>query len=59
MVKFTRQHYEMICEMLKEFVTAKVDPELTAVWVAKWDNVFRADNPRYQSDKFKACIFED
>jgi len=49
----------MICEMLKEFVTAKVDPELTAVWVAKWDNVFRADNPRYQSDKFKACIFED
>ena len=48
MVTFTRQHYELIGEMLRDLS----DDEDKRKWFAKWDDIFRADNPRYQPDKF-------
>jgi hypothetical protein len=46
-VTFTRRHYVLIGEMLRE-----LPDQEKRKWFAKWDDIFRADNPRYQPDKF-------
>ena len=28
-------------------------------WFRKWDPIFKQDNPRYQSEKFKNFVFEN
>jgi len=53
MVTFTRRHYEMIGEMLRE-----LDHYERKTWFYKWDRIFKADNPRYQHDKFLKFVFQ-
>jgi len=52
MVKFTRQHYEMIGKMLRD-----LPAEYLFYWFKQWDTVFKADNPRYESDKFHSYVY--
>jgi len=53
MVTFTRRHYELIGEMLRE-----LEHYEKKNWFYKWDRIFKEDNPRYQHDKFKEFVFE-
>ena len=53
MVTFTRRHYELIGEMLRD-----LSQEEKIKWFDKWNTIFLNDNPRYQHDKFKEFVFE-
>ena len=51
MVKFTRQHYIEIGNLIKKLPKSKRVTEYN-----KWNKVFKRDNPRYDSCKFKAFV---
>ena len=51
MVTFTRRHYELIGEMLRD-----LDHDQKLKWFEKWDQIFRNDNPRYQPEKFQEFV---
>jgi hypothetical protein len=47
--KFTKRHYQEFAEMLREH---KANPELVEAMKQK----FRADNPRFDSDRFDEAV---
>jgi len=51
MVKFTRQHYIMVGDLIKKMPKHKRQKEFE-----KWDKTFRADNPRYDSYRLAKWI---
>ena len=51
MVKYTRHHYVEIGNTLKSIPKTKRKTEYT-----KWNKIFKQDNPRYDSGKFKKHI---
>jgi len=62
MVTFTKQHYVAIADLFKEIRSfarhQKIYPaDYFERQVDKFDNMFKEDNPRYESDKFRDYIF--
>jgi len=53
-VTFTRRHYVLIGEMLRENSFDRVEKKK---WFDVWDSTFRKDNPRYQHDKFFEFVY--
>jgi hypothetical protein len=51
MVKFTRQHYITIGNTIKKLPKKKRETEYR-----KWNKIFKKDNPKYDSAKFKKYI---
>jgi len=51
MTKYTRQHYIQIGDTLKHLPKAKRKEEYK-----KWDKIFKQDNPRYSSARFRQYI---
>ena len=47
MVSFTKWHYFDIGDTIRLFPKAEREKEF-----ARWDRIFRADNPRYLADRF-------
>ena len=61
MVTFTRRHYVMICDMLKQMTES--DDGFTRTmgedWLKKWDKIFQDDNPRYDRNRFFTYVLAD
>ena len=55
MVTFTKRHYTMIGDMLREMES----PHEKKKWFMKWDETFKADNPRYQHTMFHDYVYPD
>jgi len=51
MVKFTRQHYIAIGDTVKKLPQKAKQKEFD-----RWDKIFKADNPRYDSYRFAKHI---
>ena len=51
MTKYTRRHYVDIGNLIKKVPKSKRKTEFT-----KWNKVFKKDNPRYDSKKFKKFV---
>jgi len=51
MVKYTRRHYLDIGNTIKSIPKTKRKTEFV-----KWNKIFKADNPLYDSKKFKKFI---
>lgn len=51
MTKYTRRHYLEIGAMIKELPSPTKERA-----IEKWDGIFKSDNPRYDSEHFKAYV---
>ena len=52
--KYTRRHYMEIGNLIKELPEEIKERELE-----KWDTIFKKDNERYNSERFRAYVHEE